>query len=320
MSVISDELETRRVLAFLALAFGIAWAVGAYIYTTGGLGGSSTLLSGVPVSRAMILLATGYMWAPALANLLTRAATGEGWDDLRLRPHLRAGWPYWIAAWVLPAALTLLGVALYFAAFPVHYDPTLETLRGILDEAAAAGAPLPFDPWGFAALQVAGAVVLAPVLNSLFTFGEEFGWRAYLLPKLLPLGPRRAMLILGVVWGVWHWPVIAMGYNYGLGYPGAPWLGMAAMVWFTFVVGTFLGWVTLREESVWPAVIGHAAVNGIGGIGLLFARGSPNLLLGPTATGVVVSVPWAVMAGILLWRLGDMRSADAGRPTSRERR
>ena len=313
MSLVSDELERGRILTFIALAFGIAWAVGAYIYATGGLGGSPTLVSGVPVSRAMVLLATGYMWAPALANVLTRAATGEGWGDLRLRPHLRAGWPYWLAAWLLPAALTLLGAALYFVAFPAHYDPTLSTLRGILDEAAAAGAPLPFGPWGLAALQLAGAVVLAPALNSLFTFGEEFGWRAYLLPKLLPLGPRRAMVVLGVVWGVWHWPVIAMGYNYGLGYPGAPWLGMAAMVWFTFVAGTFLGWVTLREGSVWPAVVGHAAVNGVGSIGLLFARGSPTPLLGPGVTGVVVSVPWAVTAGVILWRLGDEEDSATGR-------
>ncbi len=311
----SDELETRRVALFLAVAFGVAWAVGAYIYATGGLAGSQTLVSGVPVSRAMVLLATGYMWAPAVANLVTRAATGEGWDGLRLRPHLRAGWPYWVAAWVGPTVLTLLGAALYFAVFPGHYDPTLSTLRGMLDEAAAAGAPLPFGPWGLAALQVAQAVVLAPVINSLFTFGEEFGWRAYLLPKLLPLGPRRAMVALGVVWGVWHWPVIAMGYNYGLGYPGAPWLGMVAMVWFTFVVGTFLGWVTLREGSVWPAVVGHAAVNGIGGIGLLFARGSPNPLFGPAATGVVVSVPWVVTALVLLWRLDGEAVVDAARST-----
>ena len=300
-----DDVETKRILVFVAFAFGIAWAVGAYIYATGGLSGSPALISGVPLSRALVLLATGYMWAPAAANLLTRAVTGEGWADLRVRPRLRAEWRYWLASWVLPSVLTLVGVALYFAVFPAHYDPTLETVRGILDQAAA-GAPLPFGPWGFVALQVAQAVVIAPILNSLFTFGEEFGWRAYLLPKLLPLGSRRAMVVLGVVWGVWHWPVVAMGYNYGLDYPGAPWVGMLAMVWFTSVVGTFLGWVTLRAGSVWPAVIGHAAVNGIGGVGLLSVRGDPNPLFGPAVTGVVVSVPWAVAAGVILTRLdGD---------------
>ena len=91
------------------------------------------------------------------------------------------------------------------------------------------------------------------------------------------------------------------------------------MVWFTFVVGTFLGWLTLREGSVWPATVGHTAVNGVGAIGLVFARGSPNPLFGPGATGVVVPLPWAAMAGYLLWRLGRERfgggrSPDGDRP------
>lgn len=97
----------------------------------------------------------------------------------------------------------------------------------------------------------------------------------------MPLGARRAFVLTGAIWGVWHWPVIAMGHNWGLDYPGVPWLGMLAMVWFTFLIGTFLGWATLRSGSVWPAVIGHGAINGIAGIAMLFARGRPNPLLGP---------------------------------------
>jgi uncharacterized protein len=47
-------------------------------------------------------------------------------------------------------------------------------------------------------------VLLAGTLLSVF--GEEYGWRGYLLPKLLPLGELRASLIVGVIWGVWHFP------------------------------------------------------------------------------------------------------------------
>lgn len=47
-------------------------------------------------------------------------------------------------------------------------------------------------------------VLLAGTL--LGVFGEEYGWRGYLLPKLLPLGELRASLIVGVIWGVWHFP------------------------------------------------------------------------------------------------------------------
>lgn len=47
-------------------------------------------------------------------------------------------------------------------------------------------------------------VLLAGTLLSVF--GEEYGWRGYLLPKLLPLGELRASLLVGVIWGAWHFP------------------------------------------------------------------------------------------------------------------
>ncbi len=96
------------------------------------------------------------------------------------------------------------------------------------------------------------ALLIAPFINGIPTFGEEFGWRGYLQPKLMDLGtgPRRAVVLTGLIWGVWHWPVILMGHNYGLDYPGAPFLGPLAMVWFTPTVGTLLGWLTFKAGSV----------------------------------------------------------------------
>ncbi|MFB6105543.1 MAG: CPBP family intramembrane glutamic endopeptidase [Halobacteriaceae archaeon] len=295
-----SEFERRRLALFVLFAYGVAWAVGAAIYATGGLVDSPALVSldGGSITLAAVLLPTGYMFAPAVANLATRAITGEGRAGLLLRPRLRAAWRSYAVAWFAPAALVVLGAGLYFALFPRHFDLSMTAFARAVE--AQVGGPV--DVWTLAAVQVLAAVTVGPLVNAAFAVGEELGWRAYLLPKLLPLGTRRAVLVHGVVWGVWHWPVILMGYEYGFGYPGAPWTGLALFPLFAVAVGTVLAWLTVRSGSVWPAAVGHGAVNAAAGIGALFVTGRPSPLLGPLPVGLVGMVPWLVVAALLLWR------------------
>ena len=309
----------RRIAIFLIFAFGIAWAFALIIFMTGGLINSPQIIPGTSITLALVLEAVGYMSAPALAHIITRLLTREGWQGTFLRPQLRQGWPYWLAAWFVPAIMTILGTAFFFVLFPRYFDPSLGTVRTMLDRAASqAGKPIPFSPWALVVIQTAAGVLTAPLFNSLFTLGEEFGWRAYLLLKLLPLGERKALLLTGLIWGVWHAPIIAMGHNYGLNYPGAPWTGILAMIWFTLVTGTFLGWAALRGGSVWPAVIGHAAINGISGIGILFVQGKPNPLLGPLPVGLLGSVAWTVLALWILLRPAARRTEQHAGPSANQ--
>lgn len=293
----NSTVDMRRILIFLAFAFGLAWLIGLIIYLNGGLL-TSPLIPNIQVPLYLPLLAA-YMWTPAVANLLTRLVTRESWTDTYLRPNIKRGWPFWLAAWFLPAVFTLLGGLVFFVIFPRYFDSQFTTIR---QQFEAAGVPVPANLIAYLVMQMILAVLISPLVNSLATFGEEFGWRGYLLQKILPLGTRKAMVLMGIIWGVWHWPVIAMGHNYSLGYPGSPWLGMLAMVWFTFVTGTFLAWVTLRGGSVWPAVIGHAAINGFSAVMLLFTQGEPSRLVGPVPTGMVGSAAWSLFALWLMLR------------------
>lgn len=300
----TTTLERNRILVFLALAFGIAWTGALLIYLTGGL---------INSPFTYLILTVVYMGAPTIAHVLTRVITHEGWDVLYLKPGLRREWPYWVAAWLLPGMLTIVGMIVFFVLFPQYYDADLTMTKQMLEtqlagQAAATGqSAQEIDPWIFAINQTVMALILAPLLNAFATFGEEFGWRAYLQPKLQPLGGRAMMLAMGVIWGVWHWPLTAMGHNYGLDYPGAPWAGMLMMVWFTLVLGTLLGWLTLRAGSVWPAVIGHAAINGIAALGLLFAKGQPNPVLGPMPAGLIGSLGFAVVMLVLFVKPGAFK-------------
>lgn len=108
--------------------------------------------------------------------------------------------------------------------------------------------------WLIIALQ---SVVLGPFLGLLFAFGEEFGWRGYLQSELLRLGKVRAMLVIGVIWGLWHAPVIAMGHNY----PGYPAAGILLMTAYCIGLAVVLGYAVLKSGSVWLAAFLHAVNN-----------------------------------------------------------
>jgi uncharacterized protein len=296
--------DKKRIWIFLGFAFGISWMTGLAVYLSGGLQNSPSItIGGTPLNLALVLLASFYMFGPAMANLFTRVITHEGKSDLFLEPsfdHHR--WTYWLLAWFGPGILTLLGVAVFFICFPQYYDPHLSVLT---QQLAASGAASSTHPWLIVVVQTGQAILLTPLLNAIPTFGEEFGWRGYLQPKLMRLGTRKAILLTGLIWGVWHWPVILMGYNYGSDYYGSPFLGPLAMVWFTLILGVFLGWLTIKSHNIWPAVIAHGALNGVASIGLLLVQGKPSSLLGPAPTGLIGGLGFVLVAFLIITFIKD---------------
>ena len=300
------KIENKRIFLFLIMAFGISWMTALVIYVTGGLTDSPTIsIENSQISLAYILLATAYMFGPAIANILTRIITQEGRSSLYLHPHFDGGrWVTYLLAWFLPGVCTLIGAVVFFLVFPNLFDPELSVLTQQLE---AVGQARTLSPWIVVILQALQAILISPLLNTISTFGEEFGWRAYLQPKLMPLGARKANLLTGLIWGVWHWPIILMGYNYGFNYYGAPFLGLLAMVWFTLNLSVILGWLTIKAENVWPAAIAHGAINGIASIGLLFVQGSPSTLLGPTPVGIIGGSGLTIVALILFILPGSFK-------------
>jgi membrane protease YdiL (CAAX protease family) len=297
-AIVPEELQTRRLGLFLAIAFGLHWLVAAYF-----------LAEGVTVTdrnfstatyNAVILVAS---FTPALATVLTRWLTGEGLDRevLLLPPDLRANWRTYAAAAVVPLLLAVVGAAVYFAVFPSHLAA---------DPLSAFAANLAFggdSPVATLALGVP-ATLVSLAGGAVILLGEELGWRAYLLPKLSPLGRRRATVLTGVLWGIWHWPFVSLGVNY----PDAPWLGMAAIAWVTTLYGVFLAWTTFRTGSVWPAAVGHAAFNTSSRWGPMVAEGAPNFAIGPTTGGLLGAVGWLAVAGWLLTRSPVFASGEDG--------
>ena len=204
-----SKTETRRILIFLAITFAITYA---YCFgVVWPLAGDADLR--VVPAVAVQLSVAAMMFFPAVGVLLTRLITGEGFRNAWLCPHIRGNVKTYLLAWFGPGILTLLGIGVYFLLFPGEFDPGLGYLKATLAAAGGAETELPVS-WGVLFLvQAAQGLLLAPVLNFVTCFGEEWGWRGYLLPKMAQkLPPVPMLLVTGVIWACGmrllpHWDI-----------------------------------------------------------------------------------------------------------------
>jgi membrane protease YdiL (CAAX protease family) len=292
-NIMISTIDRKRIFIFVAIAYGISIALGLAIYFRGGL------FSRYPYEMApsVVPLLQGLMFAPLVANIVTRLVTREGWSNTLLRPNFRRGWRFYLAAWFLPILATIVGGAIYFLLFPSRFDPSMTWVR----DAGLLGTWKDTAPETFFIVQVGAALATAVTMGLLLGFGEEFGWRAYLLPKLMPLGGRKAVLLVGVIHGIWHWPFILMGYEYGFGYWGEPVVGPLLFVVFTLCLSVFLAWVTLHSGSVWPAALGHGAINASPMLMSPFLTGDPDRLIGPIPIGIVGGLGYILLALLIFF-------------------
>ena len=268
----------RQLIWFLSLTFVLSWGICFALTARWSYGDPQVMFGLIAV-----------MFMPALCSLLTRLITREGFGHMELRMRFfRGGWIDYAIAWLGIPLLIIVGGAFYFLLFSGQFDPSMGLYRQMAGAAAEGMTDGQLMADAFIGLGI--GMVISPIANALPCLGEELGWRGYLLPKLCELiGEGPAVIATGLIWGVWHAPIIAMGHNYGKDYAGYPVAGIGAMVLFCVLMGAVLGRLSLRAESCWPAVIGHAALNGMAQAAVLFlsADASPTPFIGPMPMGIV---------------------------------
>lgn len=292
-----SKLEMRRIWLFLIITFAMtyAWTIG--LIWPRVLGRDVTTLTQEETLVNTALTAV-LMFFPAIGVLITRLVTREGFKNAMLRLNLKGNVRYYLIGWFGPFVLTLLGTLLYFVIFPSEF--TLTTYRAQM-------ATLPFSETTFWVLQ-GMLMLIAPLLNLVPCFGEEWGWRGYLLPKVAErMKFLPTVLLTGFIWGIWHAPIIVAGHNYGMNYPGYPWWGIIAMCVFCIVVGTLFSYVTLKAKSCWPAVFAHGMLNGTASIGVIFLADpmAYERFIGPVPTGIIGAAAYIVAAVCIVWKYRD---------------
>jgi membrane protease YdiL (CAAX protease family) len=184
----ASRVSWRDVAAFSALAYGLSWVWWAPIvwpYLS-----QITLTRPLPnvVEGGSIRVPLG-MFGPLLAATIMRLFVSR--DGVKATLGFIRSWRYYVVA--------LLGPAVFIAAVV------------FVDHVSGLGRFTPSRPLGLA---IPTVVFIGGALGLPLTLGEEYGWRGYLLPRLLPLGEITATLIAGLIWTVWHLPILLIGLNY----------------------------------------------------------------------------------------------------------
>lgn len=292
----------KPLAAFLAVAFGVSWALGALLAF---LGRDLHI-----AARTAIMVA--YMFGPALGAVVAQRVAGErpfAPLAVSLRPNR-----WWLYAWLVPLAMQpfILGASLLLPG--VEWAPDMSGFFERLAEALpkeqiedAKAQMFAMPPALYWTMLLAQPLVAGLSINALAAFGEELGWRGWLFRHFAPLGFWRRALVVGALWGVWHAPVIVQGHNY----PQHPVLGVVFMTLFCVLTAPLVDLARARGRSVWAASIMHGTINAAGGLSIMFVRGGDDLVVGMTgAAGLIV----LACANLVIWlfdraRRGSLLSA-----------
>ncbi|OZM71573.1 CPBP family intramembrane metalloprotease domain-containing protein [Amycolatopsis antarctica] len=296
------SVRWSEIRLFAVLAYVGAWVVMTPIWLSGFRRTDAADTGGLDVQV--------FLWAMMLTPALAAAAVllrgGRRLRDLpgelglRLPGTLRQTLVSCAKAFVLTTALIVLSAVLASAFGVFEFD--LHGFSGLREETGAGpgtGPPL-LPALGWIAAHLLTSVLFLPLF-----LGEEIGWQGYLLPRLLPLGTPRALLVMGVLWALWHLPTVLLGGQFP-GYGMV--IAVPAAVIGGVLVGVFIGWIRLRTGSVWPTVTAHTVISHVMPP-LMLAMGDAERTPDPLQAGLLGWTGWIVLGGmaVVLAATGQLR-------------
>jgi uncharacterized protein len=234
------------------------------------------------------------MFTPLAAVLLMQlvvtrdGTTRAGWQILGLH---RLGLRTWGLAIVAPFLVMLCTYGIAWSTGIGRIDQT--ALDGVIALAGPLGIVLPLFN-----------ILRGLILSMFLALAEEIGWRGYLLPNLLPLGRTRALLLSGLLQGIWHLPIILLTPFYHGN--GDRWIVTVLFLLTLTAAGVFYGYLRLTTNSVWPAALAHGAFNMFWTTftAITIAAGSADVLEYLAGeSGVITLVEVALVAAWLTYRL-----------------
>ncbi|MBO7424647.1 MAG: CPBP family intramembrane metalloprotease [Clostridiales bacterium] len=279
-------LTTIKFITFMAIAFGVAMI--------------PMILAGVMLNKGnTILFMFLFRIVAVMIPLIAVIISGAGFKKLGFKPKKFRFVPL---ALVGPQILVWIGMAIYFAfdpdLFKISYDGIISQLPS---EIKAGFDPSVLSPEILFVEMIVLSLTALPISQLLPSLGEEAGWRGVLYPFLKDLlGTTLGRIVGGILWGIWHWPLIYIGsYFYGNEYPGFPVLGPIMICVALMAYGIFIDYLYEKSGSILVASLAHGAMNAASMPLVLIPAVSSNQLLGPSAFSLIPIIP-VIVIGVVI--------------------
>jgi membrane protease YdiL (CAAX protease family) len=223
------------------------------------------------------VFAAAYMFFPAVCAIMLQLLRKEKpFRNLNVSFKLNR---WFLVAGFLPIVCVFmaLGINVLFpgVSFSGGYEGFLVNLPEEQVEAAARQLSK-YPPAVFLLLQVLNMLIAGYTINAVFAFGEELGWRGYLLKALSGKKTLPVSLIIGATWGIWHFPLILIGHNY----PQHPVAGVGMMILFCVLLTPMMIYIVIKSKSMITAAIFHGTLNASAGLHLLVLMGGNDITNG----------------------------------------
>ena len=234
---------------------------------------------------------TLYMFLPMITALILQAIDKEKFNHTSL-VNFKVSWP-WLFAWLLPVVMSLAcipvnswlpGVELqYNSEQLINQYQVPEDQQDLIREQLGN-----FPSYLLVISTIFSGLIAGITINAIAAFGEEYGWRNYLVGALREVKFWKAALFIGIVWGIWHFPLILMGHNY----PNEPRWGVPLMVVMCVLLGVIELYFVLKSKSMVVAAIMHGTFNAVSGLVIYFVLGGNDFLNGMTGLAgfIVMSI------------------------------
>jgi len=268
---------------------------------------SRILQTGESVDKVPELI-LALMYVPAVASVVARLVVKEGFVDISLRWGGSEGRAAALLAWLYPMAVGFVAYGIAWSTGLAEFQRPLSPRSHLYAGSAVMNLMASFS---------VGAT-LGTAVNCVSAFGEEIGWRGYMLTRLITARVPRPVFTSGLIWACWHIPLILSG-QYAAG--SRPWLSGLLFVIGGVALAYLAAYLRLQSGSVWPAVIMHGAWNSIiqgtfdrATIGTPLAVGEPGWLT--VAISIVIVLFVTRGAWTLQRRPGERFALPSGRPAS----